>query len=58
MRYQMEKLSAAYVDYAVDTLSMSAAAGRLWAINYVWAIPAIRASFGKLELELFAATCS
>ena len=58
MRAQMELLIAAYVDYAVDTLSMSAADGRLWAVNYVWAIPAFRQTFGKLELELFAATCS
>jgi hypothetical protein len=54
----MEKLLTAYVDYAVDTLSLDAAAGRLWAINYVWDIPAIRQSFGKLELELFAAGLS
>lgn len=58
MRYQMEKLITAYVDYYVDTLSFSAAAARLIAINYVWAIPAMRQRFGKLELELFAATCS
>ena len=58
MRYQMEKLIAAYVDYYVDTLSFSAADARLIAVQYAWDIPAIRSKFGKLELELFAATCS
>ena len=58
MRTAMELLLTAYVDYAVDTLSLSAADGRVWAIEYVWAIPAIRRSFGKLELELYAAGLS
>lgn len=55
MRYQMELLLTAYYTYASTTGGLAAAAARLWAINYVWAIPAIRQSFGKLELELYAA---
>jgi hypothetical protein len=54
----MELLIAEYVDYAVDVLSMSAADGRKWAVAYVWDIAAMRTMFNKLELELFAATCS
>jgi hypothetical protein len=54
----MQLLLTAYVDYAVDTLSMSAAAGRLWAVNYVWAMGEIRNRFSKLELELYAAGLS
>lgn len=58
MRTQMELLLTAYYAYASDTLSLSDANSRIWAIEYVWAIPAFRKHFGKLELELFAATLS
>lgn len=58
MRSQMEFLVSAYFTYAKDTLSLSAAASRLWAIGYAWQHAALRSRFGKLEMELYAATLS
>lgn len=58
MRYQMEKLLTAYFTYATDTLSLAAAAARAWAVQYTWQHAEIRARFGKLELELYAAGLS
>lgn len=58
MRYQMELLLTAYYAYASDTLSLSDANSRIWAVNYVWQMGEIRNRFGKLELELFAAGLS
>jgi hypothetical protein len=55
MRSQMEFLIAAYVDYYVDVVLLSAAAARLIAVEYVHAIPAMREKFGRLEMELYAA---
>lgn len=58
MVYQMEKLLTAYYAYASDTLSLSDANSRIWAVEYVWAIGEIRARFKKIQLELFAAGLS
>jgi hypothetical protein len=55
----MQLAISAYFTYASGApLSLAAAAARAWAVNYVWAIPEIRSKFGKLELELYAATLS
>lgn len=57
MRTQMQYLISAYYTYATGApLSLAAAAARTWAVGYVWAIPAFRQRFSKLEMELYAAT--
>lgn len=58
MLSEMQFIVSAYFSYAKDTLSLAAASARLWAVGYAMQHMELRSRFGRLQMELYAATLS